>query len=181
MTAPSKDQRDFTAFVRNEKAEKKLHRYLAKHGVTEHEGEDIAQYALMKLWESWPCTSKPMAFAYHAAKGRWIDLLRYKNRHATSVEYIADLVFEVEDSQDDPAVLAVQKQLVLDFVKTLPKTQKYVFVCTLDGMAPRQIAKELHLGEATVRSHLRHSRQRLRLLLEEDPELGERARHRCEA
>ncbi|MFI1956238.1 RNA polymerase sigma factor [Streptomyces xinghaiensis] len=179
MVTLSQRQHDFTAFIREEEVEEKLHRFLVKKGVSEHEEGDIAQYALMKLWEKWPTASEPMAFTFHVARGRWIDLLRYKRRHAIAVDFMADLMTEVQDPEDDPAQLAVENQLVDGLIKSLPKTQRSVFTCAMRGMPPRQIAKELHLGEATVRSHLRHSRQRLRLLLEEDPELGERSCPRC--
>ncbi|MFB6643780.1 RNA polymerase sigma factor [Streptomyces chartreusis] len=151
--------------MRDEKAERRLHQYLAKRGVSPQEGEDIVQYALMKLWEKWP-TRTPMAFAYHAAYDRWIDLLRSKHRDTTLFDPTSDWGTEPEDPSSDPATLATQKQHVTSLVNTLPDSQRSVFACVMDGMSSRQIAKELHLTEATVRSHLRHGRQRLRSLLQ---------------
>ncbi|NKI42260.1 RNA polymerase sigma factor [Streptomyces physcomitrii] len=179
MIEASQKQHDFTTFIREEKVEKQLRLYLVKRGVSEHEEGDISQYALMKLWEKWSDTKEPLAFAFTVAKGRWIDLLRYKQRHATAVDFLADWMTEVADPECDPAQFAMEKQLVSGLVKKLPTMQRHVFVCAMHGMPPRHIAKELHLGEATVRSHLRHSRQRLRNLLEEDPELCQQYRSRC--
>ncbi|MFF0043623.1 RNA polymerase sigma factor [Streptomyces mirabilis] len=75
---------------------------------------------------------------------------------------------ESVDPVADPATLATQRQLVRALVNSLPPAQRSVFAYTLDGMPPREIAKKLQLTEATVRSHLRHGRNRLRTLLVAD-------------
>ncbi|MEU0784622.1 sigma factor-like helix-turn-helix DNA-binding protein [Streptomyces sp. NPDC006173] len=58
---------------------------------------------------------------------------------------------------------------VLALVVWLPPRQRQVFAYCLDGFAPREISEVLGLEEAAVRSHIRHSRERLRTLLTGSP------------
>ena len=46
-------------------------------------------------------------------------------------------------------------------VRRLPERQRHVFAWHLEGFSCGQIAKIEQMTEATVRSHLRHARDRL--------------------
>jgi DNA-binding CsgD family transcriptional regulator len=43
--------------------------------------------------------------------------------------------------------------------------QRLVFALTYDGLACKEIAEVLEVSEATVRSHLRHARKKLKGLM----------------
>jgi RNA polymerase sigma factor (sigma-70 family) len=161
------DRADFEAFVKAEKAEEKVHKSLYKRGVPQQEAGDITQFALMRLWERWDDTPEDerLKFSYHVAKQRWIDWLRSRQHRTPLVDPMADWLLESEDPHTDPATLSIERQHVIVLVNTLPPKQRTVFAFALDGLKPRQIAREVGLSEATVRSHLRHGRERLRLLL----------------
>ncbi|MFF0086624.1 RNA polymerase sigma factor [Streptomyces canus] len=166
----AQDRADFTAFVQDEEVEADLGKTLKKRGVKPQDVGDITQYALMRLWERWDTTPKDdrLRLARHAARHRWIDILRSKYHHNPVIDPMDTWLTETVDPASDPATLATQRQLVRALVNSLPATQRSVFVYTLDGVPPREIAKELKLTESTVRSHLRHGRNRLRTLLVAD-------------
>ncbi|NBH03416.1 sigma-70 region 4 domain-containing protein, partial [Amycolatopsis sp. SID8362] len=59
-------------------------------------------------------------------------------------------------------VLVDQHGELIDLLASLPGRQRMVLAWSLDGFTPAQIADALRIAPATVRSTLRHVRERLR-------------------
>lgn len=54
-----------------------------------------------------------------------------------------------------------ERQEVLAALQSLPSGQRHVMALLFDGYTSSEVAQEMHVSVATVRSHLRHARRRL--------------------
>lgn len=70
----------------------------------------------------------------------------------------------VADPRDDEKLAALVEQHgdLIELLATLPGLQRTVLAWSLDGFTPAEIAQALRVDPATVRSNLRHVRERLR-------------------
>lgn len=142
---------EFDAFFRAEFPA--LVAFLCKAGFEAETARDVAAEAMLHALEAWPFIENPRAWVRGVA-GRLLD---------------ADGDARVDwspagDPRDDGklATLLDQHAELLDLLAALPGRQRIVLAWSLDGFTPGQIADALRIAPATVRSNLRHVRERLR-------------------
>jgi len=142
---------DFDAFFRADFAP--LVAFLCKAGFEVETGRDVAAEAMLHALEAWPTPEDPRAWVRRVA-GRLLDAAGGARADWTLAG----------DPQDDEklAALVDQHAALLDLLAALPGQQRTVLAWSLDGFTPSQIAHALRIAPATVRSNLRHVRERLR-------------------
>jgi RNA polymerase sigma-70 factor (ECF subfamily) len=128
---------DFDAFFRADFPA--LVAFLCKAGFEVETARDAAAEAMLHALEAWPNLEDPRAWVRRVA-GRLLD--------AADDEKLAALV-------DQHAGL-------IGLLASLPGRQRMILAWSLDGFTPAQIAQALRIAPATVRSNLRHVRERLR-------------------
>jgi RNA polymerase sigma factor (sigma-70 family) len=62
----------------------------------------------------------------------------------------------------DIAQIKGEEDQILELLSRLPPTQRLVMTCHLDGFDNKEIANQLGMLEATVRSTLRHAREKMK-------------------
>lgn len=142
---------DFDAFFRAEFAP--LVAFLCKAGFEVETARDVAAEAMLHALEAWPTPEDPRAWVRRVA-GRLLDAAGGARTDWTLAG----------DPQDDEklAMLVDQHAALLDLLAALPGQQRMVLAWSLDGFTPSQIAHALRIAPATVRSNLRHVRERLK-------------------
>ncbi|MEU0788713.1 sigma-70 family RNA polymerase sigma factor [Amycolatopsis sp. NPDC005961] len=142
---------DFDAFFRADFPP--LVAFLCKAGFEAELARDIAAEAMLHALEAWPTLEDPRAWVRRVA-GRLLDAVDDARTDWTAAG----------DPQDDEklAALVDQHAGLIDLLASLPGQQRLVLAWSLDGFTPTQIAKALRIAPATVRSNLRHVRERLR-------------------
>ncbi|MGK3202915.1 RNA polymerase sigma factor [Amycolatopsis sp. MEPSY49] len=141
---------DFDAFFRADFPP--LVAFLCKAGFEVEIARDVAVEAMLHALEAWPVPEDPRAWVRRVA-GRLLDAVDDARADWTP-----------DDPQDDEklAVLVDQHAGFIDLLASLPGQQRMVLAWSLDGFTPTQIANALRIAPATVRSNLRHVRERLR-------------------
>ncbi|WP_155372955.1 sigma-70 family RNA polymerase sigma factor [Catellatospora vulcania] len=129
-------------------------------GVDLHDAVDIAQEAMIALHGNWEKIESPVAFVRKVASRRASDSRRRSRRQVlvSPTDVVLDQFQEI-----DPYTTDVDE--VRQLIRQLPEQQRMVFALHLRSYPTADMAAILHLKEATVRSTLRHARERLRLLL----------------
>lgn len=129
--------------------------FLCKAGFEVETARDVAAEAMLHALEAWPTAEDPRAWVRRVA-GRLLD---------APGDVRADWS-PASDPRDDEelAVLLGAHAGLLDLLAALPGKQRLVLAWSLDGFTPAQIAEALRIAPATVRSTLRHVRERLRRL-----------------
>lgn len=142
---------EFDAFFRADFAP--LVAFLCKAGFEVETARDVAAEAMLHLLEAWPTAEDPRAWVRRVA-GRLL---------AAPADARTDWS-PAGDPQDDEklAALADQHADLLGLLAALPGQQRMVLAWSLDGFTPAEIARALRIAPATVRSNLRHVRERLR-------------------
>lgn len=142
---------EFDAFFRADFAP--LVAFLCKAGFEVEAARDVAAEAMLHALEAWPTLDDPRAWVRRVA-GRLLD---------ASGDARADWTL-AGDPQDDEklAGLVEQHAGLIDVLASLPGKQRMVLAWSLDGFTPAQIAEALRIAPSTVRSTLRHVRERLR-------------------
>ncbi|WP_410673289.1 RNA polymerase sigma factor [Amycolatopsis sp. cmx-4-68] len=142
---------DFDAFFRADFPG--LVAFLCKAGFEVETARDAAAEAMLHALEAWPTLEDPRAWVRRVA-GRLLD---------GTGEARADWT-RAGDPQDDEklAALVDQHAGLIGLLASLPGQQRMVLAWSLDGFTPAQIAQALRIAPATVRSNLRHVRERLR-------------------
>ncbi len=164
------EQAGYDAFYRQEFAS--LMRNVILLGASSEEAADAVQDVLTELLLRWRTVRHPKAWCRTAAMHRY---LRSDARHNDGVRK-AQQDFQ-QRSAEDHHVLDSQYEewdFVIDFVsRHLSGAQRLVMAWHIDGYEPHAIARELNKDPQTVRSHLRHARNKLAAALEkEHPELA---------
>jgi DNA-directed RNA polymerase specialized sigma24 family protein len=142
---------DFDAFFRADFPA--LVAFLCKAGFEVETARDAAAEAMLHALEAWPTLEDPRAWVRRVA-GRLLD---------AAGDARADWP-QAGDPQDDEklAALVDQHAGLIGLLASLPGRQRMVLAWSLDGFTPAQIAQALRIAPATVRSNLRHVRERLR-------------------
>lgn len=142
---------EFDAFFRADFAP--LVAFLCKAGFEVETARDVAAEAMLHLLEAWPTTEDPRAWVRRVA-GRLL---------AAPADARTDWSLAGDPRDDEKlAALADQHADLLGLLAALPGQQRMVLAWSLDGFTPAEIAKALRIAPATVRSNLRHVRERLR-------------------
>lgn len=150
----------FDDFVRAESVP--LVKFLAHVGFGWEEAEDAAAEAMLTACQKWSTLRNPRAYvrtaAVHTATNQAIrDRQRTERsiRGGWATPEHSDPFAEIDERLDaEPRLLAL--------LKLLPPKQRLVLAWHIDGFSNTEIADILQMPVATVASHLRHARQRLR-------------------
>jgi DNA-directed RNA polymerase specialized sigma24 family protein len=141
---------EFDAFFREDFAP--LVAFLCKAGFEVETARDVAAEAMVHALEAWPTPEDPRAWVRRVA-GRLLDAPEDARADWT-------LAGDPRDTRK-LASLVDQHAHLIDLLAVLPGRQRMVLAWSLDGFTPAQIAQALRIAPATVRSNLRHVRERL--------------------
>jgi RNA polymerase sigma factor (sigma-70 family) len=151
-------QDDFDEFYRREIGP--LVAFVRRAGFGWHQACDAAQEAMVRAYATWSELHQPRA---------WVRRTAY--RHATSDaartnESVKRAVVGgwTVSTHTDPevAILGYEHEQLLKALGSLPVQQRLVMAWTLDGFTNHEIARQLQMSTATVRSNLRHARNALK-------------------
>jgi RNA polymerase sigma factor (sigma-70 family) len=134
----------------------RLVRYLIVSGAPPAWAAEFAQDAMLQLWQKWDDVESPWAWCRTVAYRAWI---RYRTRLPEQpVEGLSErsTLLSLED-----AATVETRHDVLRLLDELSPRERHVMALTYDGDTPAEIADELGMNEATVRSHLRHARRKM--------------------
>ncbi|QXJ21998.1 RNA polymerase sigma factor [Actinomadura graeca] len=141
----------------------------SKVGVDRSTAEDAAQNAFVKIAKSWPHAidlKKPSAYLRRIAYNEALSITRKSARHVpvsdTSLHFDRLMI-----SMDEIDEVELQQSL-RNLLKLLPPRQSSVVALAHDGKTTADIAVVLDISEATVRSHLRHAREKLAEMWRDD-------------
>lgn len=127
---------------------------LIKAGASLGDAEDAAQEAMHAALRQWPAIERPKSFtrkvAFRALYRAWGKAKREKLVHQGT----RDEVMAPFDAGEDV-------HQALEMLKSLPEAQRLVFALYVDGYEPADIAEITAQHPDTVRSNLRHARQKL--------------------
>jgi RNA polymerase sigma factor (sigma-70 family) len=134
--------------------------FLIKIGASREEAEDSAQEAMTKAYEHWDVIEHPEAWVRVVAERMY--LAASARARAAPVKAVAGgWAGDGTHTDVDPVVFGEQQRKVFNLLRRLPYEQRRVMAWYYDGFAIAEIAARVGRPEATVRSHLRHARQRL--------------------
>ena len=151
-----------------------LVQFLIQVGFGREDAKDSAVEAMVAAYEHWRTLRNPKAYvrtaALHAAGKR---ARRDRERLGRSIQggwLIPDHInpFAMIDDRLDA------RPQLLTLLALLPHQQRIVLAFHLDGFANTEIAEQLNMLAATVGSHLRHAKQRLRVALRPTGQTGQR-------
>ncbi|MGW5142674.1 RNA polymerase sigma factor [Nocardia beijingensis] len=150
---------EFSAFYRTNVAT--LVGFLMTQGARAAEATDIVQETMIKLWKSWSTIESPLAWARVVAGRELVRrLATIEEDHIDDSEHSA-LLGTASDIDD-----WVQRNDYQRALAVLPPRQRQVLVWTMEGYTPTEIASQLQLNPATIRSNLRKARRAMALHLE---------------
>lgn len=152
---------EFDAFVRKDHAALVFH--LVVLGFHQQLAQDAAQEAVTMLFLKWSTVDNPRAWV--RVTGRRVALrlrerelrqqdLQVEASQHTSTDSVADPFLHVQERSEEAVVLEV--------LWSLPEAQRLVMAWHFDGYGLEEIAELAGKPAATVRSLLRHARNRLR-------------------
>lgn len=143
--------------------------------VDPHEQEDLYQEILIRVWQ------KRELYQHRKSMPGWIKAVGRHHAHNWKLRKVAREKAlaqhrnqasprEIEDTMlRDPWRLTVYRQFQARLQRALasiPARQAEAFTrVLLQGDSVREIAREMDVSTATVRSHIRHTRKKLRKLL----------------
>jgi RNA polymerase sigma factor (sigma-70 family) len=126
------------------------------------EAEDLAQDALVSVWERWDRVAEmddPVGYLYRTALNRHRSRLRHIRRAATRALG--------SDEWHDSFADADERDDVARAIASLPTRQRAVIVLTaMLGFRTDEVARMLSVEPATVRSLASHARATMREVLE---------------
>ncbi|MFG1659591.1 RNA polymerase sigma factor [Micromonospora chersina] len=158
---------EFSEFYRAEF--RGLMAFLIMQGLDSSGAADVVQEAMVGAFRNWKAIEHPRAWVRTVAVRLW-------RRQATTnhVQPVAQ-VPEPHQSEDSHQVEAEagQRHDLVRLLGRLPARQREVIALNFDGYNPTEIAEMLQLDVATVRSNLRHARQRLQQALREQESSGQ--------
>ena len=132
-------------------------------GASLAEAEDAAQEAMRTLWENWETVENPAAYTRQAAR-RALYRAHGKTKRAHEAE--TALHAEMNGARGNDLFDSDVRD-VIRMLQSLPKAQREVFALHMDGWETAEIAEITEQASATVRSNLRHARQKLAHMIED--------------
>jgi RNA polymerase sigma-70 factor (ECF subfamily) len=141
---------EFSAFYKDFMP--RLVRFLILDGAPPALAAELAQEVMVALWRTWDTVQSPKAWARTAASRAWI---RYRT-------HLPELPAEIPESllisSQEAADIETRHDL-LRLLRLLTPRERQVAARTYDGDTPAEIAAELQITEATVRSLQRNARR----------------------
>ncbi|MFI5877680.1 sigma-70 family RNA polymerase sigma factor [Streptomyces sp. NPDC051445] len=136
-------------------------------GGSREQAEDAVQEALVTAMKQRDSIRNPHAWFRPVIRHKVLDEARKWHNRLWRPRLDSELPLPAScPSEQREAVLAV-----LGAIRRLPTRQRLVIQLQAQELTSKEIAAELGMEESTVRSHLRHARNRLRLLLDMKPEI----------
>lgn len=134
--------------------------HVVKLGRSVDEAKDAVSEALADAWQHWDQISSPDRWVRLAAARAYF---RSAKRDREQLGRALQGGMMAEHAPDGLAdVCGEEAATVLGLIQQLPRQQRHVMALIYDGYAASEIAQMLHLPRDTVRSHLRHARNKLR-------------------
>jgi RNA polymerase sigma factor (sigma-70 family) len=128
-------------------------------GVSQEQAQDAVQDAMIKAYPVWADLTSPRA---------WIRVTAYRNAvldavrtHDGVLRAVAGGWTAATHHDPDVVVLSCEHEQLLRYLADLPKRQRIVMAWHLDDFGNDEIAEQLKMAPATVRSNLRHARKAL--------------------
>jgi RNA polymerase sigma-70 factor (ECF subfamily) len=142
-------------------------RFAAQMTGSADDAEDIAQTALLKLWDnaaSWTAAARVTTWLHRVTYNACIDHLRSEKRRS---KYHHDAGMLLESRDDDTAekdmLKAGLEACVREALAELPDRQKAALIlCYYDGTSQREAAEILDVSEKAVESLLYRARESMR-------------------
>jgi RNA polymerase sigma factor (sigma-70 family) len=160
---PPESWSDFDEFYRA--SDKKIMRFVMRLGGNVQEAEDAMQEAMTAVYGAWDRMTHPSAYARVVAERRY---LASAARHRREQERLAQADWTTPTPARDPdtVIFAEEARRVLTAVRSLPYAQRRVMAWHLDEYSTKEIAAALDQPEATIRSNLRHARDKVKQIFE---------------
>ncbi|AHH98591.1 RNA polymerase sigma factor [Kutzneria albida] len=137
--------------------------FVVKAGVGRDEARDAAQEAMADAFRLWSGLTNPSAWVRRAAYGH---AMRHYSRDQEGYRRALAGGWAAPQTVTDPWAAIHEGPAVAVLLAKLPVRQRMVMAWHLDGFDVAEIAEQLHIRPATVRSTLRHARTRLQKLLD---------------
>jgi RNA polymerase sigma factor (sigma-70 family) len=125
--------------------------------------EDVSAEAFARAFASW---SKVAKLSYRDA---WV--LRVATNLALDQVKQRRAVLAEPQASEDPAEVAVNRQLLTDALRSLPRRQRQAVVLRyLADLPEDEVGQAIGVRRGTVKAHLQRGREALRLRIDFDPE-----------
>jgi RNA polymerase sigma-70 factor (ECF subfamily) len=153
------DADEFAPFFRREFPRLVLHLRTRGFGKL---AEDAAEEAMTEAFKHWKDITTPSAWVRTVASRLATRADDREQRRPLAESAYAHQSAQPEMFTPETAALLGEEQCnVLLCLQDMPPTRRHVVALAFDGRGIREIAHELGMAEATVRSHLRHARRAL--------------------
>jgi DNA-directed RNA polymerase specialized sigma24 family protein len=136
--------------------------FLMKAGFDFDEAQDAAAEAMARAYNRWSRISRPRPWIFTTAYRIALKQTR-RDRDGLAKAAVAGWG---APQLIDPCVVVDGYAEVLTVLSVLSEQQRLVMAWTMHGFCAPEIAEEIGLAEATVRSHIRHARVKLRKFFE---------------
>lgn len=135
---------------------------LMKDGAERREAEDIAQAAMLEVWQRRDHIANPRAYVRKAALNAFHEGRRRLR------EIPADADEQRGLSSVEELKVADQERQVVRLLERLPPKQRLVMALTCDEFTPTEIGEITGIPAGTVRAHLREARSKMRQWLTDE-------------
>jgi RNA polymerase sigma-70 factor (ECF subfamily) len=143
--------------------------FLCKRGFDLEVAQDASSEAMLSVYEQWTSVTFPAAWVRSvAARKAAAQVVRGRDGVARAIR--SDWACSDEFAEDKLLALVEDSSLVVTLLERLPERQRSAMAWHLDGFSNAEIARHLDVREATVRSTVRHARERLKQIYQEMPE-----------
>lgn len=134
--------------------------FLCKAGYEPEHATDAAAEAMAHAYQCWSSLTAPSAWVRKAA---FRFASNQAQRHRTGIARAIAAGWVAHSYEDVSQLAEVEEQpTVLALLGQLPPKQRLVMAWHLEGFGTAEIAEEMGIPAATVRSHLRHARDALK-------------------
>jgi RNA polymerase sigma-70 factor (ECF subfamily) len=120
---------------------------------------DAAAEAMLHAFKVWKSISFPRAWVRRV--GLRMATEQDMRRDGVGRAIRSGWVRSIDDTEDKLFAFVEDSSFVVTLLGRLPERQRVVMAWSLDGFTSLEIAEGLGVGEATVRFNLRHARERL--------------------
>lgn len=139
--------------------------YLRKNGASEAEAEDAVQEAMTQVYKAWDRIRSPRAWVRRAAFTCYVrhaKRVRKENPVPELETLMSGRVSPTEENHKE------EQWRVIAIMRQLPPEQRKVAALYYDGLSLEEIAEVADKPAATVRSLLRHARNRLKEVVQSE-------------
>jgi len=164
--AQKDDEQAFCALI--QKYEKRIYNIAYKFMRNEHDAQDAAQDAIIKMYTNINKFSFQSAFTtwmYRVTANTCLDLLRRKNP-SVDIEEFERLAVSTEGNPSADTINRELGNAIKDSIRLLP--EKYIPIIVLkdmEGLKYEEIAGILNISVGTVKSRISRAREKLRAIL----------------